>query len=96
MYDQLETTLLIGQDGGYTQDQTSFKEVRKIIDTTWATVGEVSNDVKTGSRTLKGRKNRWRGIRPTVRGRYSHEPCGSPTRREADKDEDEANYLYLR
>jgi len=59
---------VIGQDGGYTQIKLPSTEVRKIIDTAWATVGEVSNDENWLQNLGKAGKSRWRGIRPTVRG----------------------------
>ena len=43
-------------------------EVRKVLDTCFATLGEVSND-EHHLRTLgKAGRSRWLGIRPTVRG----------------------------
>lgn len=59
---------VIGQDGGYAQIKLPSTEVRKIIDTAWATVGEVSNDENWLQNLGKAGKSRWRGIRPTVRG----------------------------
>ncbi len=59
---------VIGQDSGYAQIKLPSTEVRKIIDTAWATVGEVSNDENWLQNFGKAGKSRWRGIRPTVRG----------------------------
>lgn len=59
---------VIGQDAGYAQIKLPSTEVRKIIDTAWATVGEVSNDENWLQNLGKAGKSRWRGIRPTVRG----------------------------
>jgi large subunit ribosomal protein L2 len=43
-------------------------EVRKIIDTAWASIGEVSNEESHLQNFGKAGKSRWKGIRPTVRG----------------------------
>ncbi len=59
---------VIGQDSGYTQIKMPSTEVRKIIDTAWATVGEVSNDENRLQNFGKAGRSRWKGIRPTVRG----------------------------
>lgn len=59
---------VIGQDAGYTQIKMPSTEVRKIIDTAWATVGEVSNDENRLQNFGKAGRSRWKGIRPTVRG----------------------------
>lgn len=59
---------VIAHDEGYAQIKLPSSEVRKIIDTAWATVGEVSNDENRLQNWGKAGKSRWRGIRPTVRG----------------------------
>ncbi len=59
---------VIAHDGGYAQIKLPSTEVRKIIGTAWATVGEVSNDENRLQNWGKAGKSRWRGIRPTVRG----------------------------
>jgi large subunit ribosomal protein L2 len=59
---------VIAQDEGYSQIKLPSTEVRKIIDTAWATVGEVSNDENWLQNWGKAGKSRWMGIRPTVRG----------------------------
>lgn len=59
---------VIAQDLGYTQIKMPSTEVRKIIDTAWATVGEVSNDENRLQNFGKAGRSRWKGIRPTVRG----------------------------
>jgi large subunit ribosomal protein L2 len=43
-------------------------EVRKVPDTCWATLGEVSNDEHHLRTIGKAGRSRWMGIRPTVRG----------------------------
>lgn len=59
---------VIAQDEGYAQIKMPSTEVRKIIDTAWASVGEVSNDENWHQNLGKAGKSRHRGIRPTVRG----------------------------
>lgn len=59
---------VIAQDGGYTQIKLPSTEVRKIIDTAWATIGEVANDERRLVNFGKAGRSRWMGIRPTVRG----------------------------
>jgi large subunit ribosomal protein L2 len=59
---------VIAHDEGYAQIKLPSTEVRKIIGTAWATVGEVSNDENRLQNWGKAGKSRWRGIRPTVRG----------------------------
>jgi large subunit ribosomal protein L2 len=59
---------VIAQDNGYTQIKMPSSEIRKVIDTAWATIGEVSNDENHLQNYGKAGKSRWLGIRPTVRG----------------------------
>jgi large subunit ribosomal protein L2 len=59
---------VIAHDEGYAQIKLPSSEVRKIIDTAWACVGEVSNDENWLQNLGKAGKSRWMGIRPTVRG----------------------------
>lgn len=59
---------VIAHDEGYAQIKLPSTEVRKIIDTSWASVGEVSNDENWLQNMGKAGKSRWLGIRPTVRG----------------------------
>ena len=59
---------VIAQDEGYAQIKLPSTEIRKIIDTAWASVGEVSNDENWLQNIGKAGKSRHRGIRPTVRG----------------------------
>jgi large subunit ribosomal protein L2 len=59
---------LIAHDGGYAQIKLPSSEVRKIIDTAWASVGELSNDENRLQNYGKAGRSRWMGIRPTVRG----------------------------
>lgn len=59
---------VIAQDAGYTHIKLPSTEVRKIIDTAWASIGEVSNEENRLVNIGKAGRSRWLGIRPTVRG----------------------------
>ena len=59
---------VIAQDNGYTLIKMPSTEVRKIIETAWASVGEISNDENRLQNIGKAGSSRHRGIRPTVRG----------------------------
>jgi large subunit ribosomal protein L2 len=68
---------LLAHDGGYAQIKMPSREIRKISDKCWATVGAVSNE-EYSLRTLgKAGRTRWLGIRPTVRGSAMN-PCDHP------------------
>lgn len=56
------------KDGGYVDIKMPSSEVRKVLETAWATVGEVSNDENRLVNLGKAGRSRWLGIRPTVRG----------------------------
>lgn len=59
---------VVAQDAGYTHIKMPSTEVRKIISTCWASVGEVSNEEHRLENWGKAGRTRWKGIRPTVRG----------------------------
>ncbi len=59
---------VVAHDNGYALLKMPSTEVRKIIDTAWASVGEVSNEENHLQNFGKAGKSRWLGIRPTVRG----------------------------
>lgn len=59
---------VIAQDSGYTHLKMPSSEVRRIIGTAWASVGEASNDEHRLVNYGKAGRSRWKGIRPTVRG----------------------------
>lgn len=59
---------VIAKDAGYVDIKLPSTEVRKIIDTAWASIGEVSNDENRLVNLGKAGRSRWLGIRPTVRG----------------------------
>ena len=59
---------VVAQDAGHTDLKLPSSEVRKVLDTCWASVGEVSNDENRLVNIGKAGRSRWLGIRPTVRG----------------------------
>ncbi len=59
---------VIAHDAGYTQLKMPSTEVRRVISTAWATVGEVSNEEHKLVTIGKAGRSRWLGKRPTVRG----------------------------
>lgn len=59
---------VVAHDEGYAQLKMPSTEVRKVLDTAWASVGAVSNDEHYLVNIGKAGRARWKGIRPTVRG----------------------------
>ena len=59
---------IVAQDQGYTSLKLPSTEIRKVPDTAWASVGEVSNEEFKLRNKGKAGRSRWLGIRPTVRG----------------------------
>jgi large subunit ribosomal protein L2 len=59
---------VVAKDSGYVDIKMPSTEVRKVLETAWATVGEVSNDENRLVNIGKAGRSRWLGIRPTVRG----------------------------
>ena len=59
---------VVAQDSGYTHVKMPSTEIRKIISTAWATIGEASNDEHRLVNIGKAGRSRHMGIRPTVRG----------------------------
>lgn len=59
---------VIANDNGYTSLKMPSTEIRKVVDTCWASIGVVSNDEWKLTNFGKAGRNRKRGIRPTVRG----------------------------
>ena len=59
---------VVAQDAGYTHLKMPSTEIRRVIDTAWASVGEVSNDEHRLENLGKAGRSRWMGRRPTVRG----------------------------
>ncbi len=59
---------VVAHDAGYAQVKLPSTEVRKIIESAWASVGAVGNEEQRLQNYGKAGKSRWKGIRPTVRG----------------------------
>ena len=59
---------VVAQDAGYTHLKMPSSEIRKVIDSAWASVGEVSNEEYRLANKGKAGRSRWLGRRPTVRG----------------------------
>ena len=59
---------LVGKDSGYAQIKLRSGELRMVRAECMATVGAVSNPDHQNVNYGKAGRNRWRGIRPTVRG----------------------------
>lgn len=59
---------VIAKDHGEVQIKLPSSEIRKVKESAWASVGEVSNEEKRLENFGKAGKSRWKGIRPTVRG----------------------------
>src|SRR3989338_5333803 len=59
---------ILAKDGGYVDIKLPSTEVRKVPVNAWATIGEVSNNENRLVKIGKAGRNRWLGIRPTVRG----------------------------
>lgn len=59
---------VIAHDAGYTQLKMPSSEVRKVLSTSWASIGEVSNDEHKLMNIGKAGRARHMGRRPTVRG----------------------------
>jgi len=62
------TAEIVAQDGDYVNLKMPSSEIRRVLGTAWASVGEVSNDENKLRSLGKAGRNRWLGIRPTVRG----------------------------
>jgi large subunit ribosomal protein L2 len=59
---------VVARDAGYVDLKMPSSEVRKVLETCWATIGEVSNPENKLMNIGKAGRSRWLGIRPTVRG----------------------------
>lgn len=59
---------VVAKDAGYTDLKMPSSEIRKVKETCFASVGEVSNEEKRLENSGKAGRSRWLGIRPTVRG----------------------------
>ncbi|KKW19722.1 MAG: 50S ribosomal protein L2 [Parcubacteria group bacterium GW2011_GWA2_51_10] len=59
---------IVAQDAGYTHLKMPSTEIRRVIGTSWASVGEVANPEHRLVNIGKAGRTRWKGVRPTVRG----------------------------
>ncbi len=59
---------IIANDAGYAHLKMPSSEIRKVHENCWASIGGVSNDQHKLRKEGKAGRNRWKGIRPTVRG----------------------------
>jgi len=59
---------VIAHDAGYTHLKMPSSEVRKVLGSAWASVGQASNEEHRLTNLGKAGRSRWLGIRPTVRG----------------------------
>jgi large subunit ribosomal protein L2 len=62
------SAMLLAREGVYAQVRLRSGEIRKVHVDCRATVGEVANEEHNLRKIGKAGANRWRGIRPTVRG----------------------------
>ncbi len=62
------SVMLLAKEGTYAQLRLRSGEIRKVHVECRATIGEVSNEEQSLQKLGKAGANRWRGIRPTVRG----------------------------
>lgn len=68
---------VLAVEGDYAQLKMPSGEVRMLRTNCWATVGQVSNSEFNATIIGKAGRNRWLGIRPTVRGSAMN-PCDHP------------------
>jgi large subunit ribosomal protein L2 len=59
---------LMGKEGQYAQLKMPSGEMRKVLLTCMATIGLISNSDHGNTKLGKAGRNRWKGIRPSVRG----------------------------
>lgn len=59
---------VVAKDAGLVDLKLPSSEIRKVKETAWASVGEVSNEENRLVKLGKAGRSRWLGIRPTVRG----------------------------
>lgn len=59
---------IMAQEGGYTNLLLPSSEIRKVLDSDYASIGVLSNAEWNAVTIGKAGRSRWLGIRPTVRG----------------------------
>ncbi|QRN41063.1 MAG: 50S ribosomal protein L2 [Neisseriaceae bacterium] len=62
------SAILLAKEGIYAQIRLRSGEIRKVHISCRATIGEVGNEEQSAKKLGKAGANRWRGVRPTVRG----------------------------
>ncbi len=60
---------VVAHDGGYASIKLPSSEIRKVVDTCFACVGEVSNEELRLRNLGKAGRSRWLGRRPSTRGK---------------------------
>ena len=68
---------ILGFEGKYATIRLSSGEVRKVLNNCRATIGVVGNEDYSLVNLGKAGRNRWKGVRPTVRGSAMN-PCDHP------------------
>jgi len=63
-----QAAILSNREGGYALVRMPSGEVRQIIETCYATIGQVGNVEHMNVASGKAGRSRWLGVRPTVRG----------------------------
>lgn len=61
-------TEVLAKDDGFAHLKLPSGEIRKVPEKAWASIGKVSNEEHKLVTIGKAGRNRWKGIRPTVRG----------------------------
>ncbi len=59
---------IVAQDAPYTHIKLPSTEVRRVLGSAWASIGEASNEEHRLVNIGKAGRSRWMGVRPTVRG----------------------------
>jgi len=59
---------VVAHDSGYTQLKMPSSEIRRVLSTAWASIGEVSNEEYRLVTLGKAGRARYRGLRPKTRG----------------------------
>ncbi len=59
---------VVAKDSGYVDIKMPSSEVRKVSEECFASIGQVSNEEHHLVKLGKAGRNRWKGVRPTVRG----------------------------
>lgn len=68
---------ILSKADGLVQLKMPSGEIRKINENCFASIGQLSNISNSAVRIGKAGRNRWKGIRPTVRGKAMH-PAAHP------------------